>query len=257
MPSPARRADPSPRHLEERSLNAWPGAQQALYDGWLVRFSEGYTKRANCAVPFYPGSLEPAGKVSWCEEAYGRRGLPAIFKILPFAEPRDLDDLLARRGYERCDLTLVMCRDLAVPLTVAPACGSAVETGVDGAYLEEYARLNRIPAACVGNFADILGRTPGEVGYASIRRRGHLVACGLGILEGAHLGLYGIATCPDWRRRGLGRALVQSLLHWGVRAGGRCAYLQARLGNEAALALYEAEGFGPSYEYWYRVQASA
>ena len=34
-------------HLEELAMNAWPAIQTYLYDGWIVRFANGYTKRAN------------------------------------------------------------------------------------------------------------------------------------------------------------------------------------------------------------------
>lgn len=248
--------NPSPRQIEESSLNAWPGVTQSLYDGWVVRFSDGYTKRANCAVPFYAGALKPESKVAWCEGAYRRRGLPAIFKILPFAEPADLDERLSRRGYELQDRTMVMCRDLA-GLPTEEARGARIRDVADEQYLREYARLNLIPHADLPRIRDILSRTAGDVAYAAIARQDHTVACGLGILEGHHLGLYGIATDPDWRRHGLGSSLVRSLLAWGSVAGARLAYLQVRAVNTAARAMYDSWGFSLSYEYWYRVQPSA
>jgi len=43
------------RSVEERSLNAWPSLHQMLYDGWVLRFSNGYTRRANSVSPIYRG----------------------------------------------------------------------------------------------------------------------------------------------------------------------------------------------------------
>ena len=46
--------DISPRSIEEAALRAWPAAQQFLFDGWVARLSDGYTKRANSALLLYP-----------------------------------------------------------------------------------------------------------------------------------------------------------------------------------------------------------
>jgi N-acetylglutamate synthase len=39
------------RYIEELALNAWPSLQPLLLDGSVVRFANGYTRRANSMNP--------------------------------------------------------------------------------------------------------------------------------------------------------------------------------------------------------------
>ena len=80
------------RRIEEVSLNSWPALQQILFDGWLLRFSRGYTKRANSVNALYDSRVDVEEKVQVCEVRYRERGLPAVFRITPFAMPPDLGD---------------------------------------------------------------------------------------------------------------------------------------------------------------------
>lgn len=47
--------------LEELSMNALPALQTILYDGWVIRFADGYSNRANSVNPIYP-SIENVHK---------------------------------------------------------------------------------------------------------------------------------------------------------------------------------------------------
>lgn len=52
-----------------------------------------------------------------------------------------------------------------------------------------------------------------------------------------------VGVVPDARRRGVARALIAALLDEAVRRGAREVFLEVRVDNAAALALYESEGF--------------
>jgi len=52
-----------------------------------------------------------------------------------------------------------------------------------------------------------------------------------------------IAVIPNWRRRGVGRALVQDIFAGASRAGARRLFLEVREQNTAARALYANMGF--------------
>ena len=51
-----------------------------------------------------------------------------------------------------------------------------------------------------------------------------------------------VAVRESFRRRGIGRALLEKILAAGMRSGVKCAFLELRAGNSAAF-LYEKCGF--------------
>ena len=61
-----------------------------------------------------------------------------------------------------------------------------------------------------------------------------------------------MATLPEARRRGHGRAILHTLAAWGAAAGCTRALLQVEQGNVAAQTLYARAGFVAQHEYHYR-----
>src|SRR5579883_2829124 len=85
--------------VEETCLNAWPALQQVLFDGWVLRFSRGLSRRANSANPLAGarGATEPL--IAGCEALFRRHRLPTIFR-LPSLVGGDVDARLAARDAE-------------------------------------------------------------------------------------------------------------------------------------------------------------
>ena len=86
---------------EALSFNTHPCLEEEMYDGWLLRYAEGYTKRANSVNVVGASIISIAEKIQKCEEKYAERHLPIVFKITPMAS--ELDDVLGQMGYFAVD----------------------------------------------------------------------------------------------------------------------------------------------------------
>lgn len=93
--------------LEELSLNAFLSLQQILYDGWILRFAEGYTKRANSVTPLYPSSGDLTQKIYRCEQIYESFNLKPIFRLTNISQSKTLDQTLEKLGYQKqCNVSV-------------------------------------------------------------------------------------------------------------------------------------------------------
>ncbi len=93
-----------------------------------------------------------------------------------------------------------------------------------------------------GNFRDALAS-----GYcASVgEREGRIVAYGVLMLAPGEAQILNLSVVPDARRQGLGRALLRRFIDDARRLGAEQVFLEVRVSNAAAIALYESEGFVP------------
>jgi GNAT superfamily N-acetyltransferase len=239
------------RQVEEAGLNAWPAHQQVLYDGWLLRFADGYTKRANSVNPLYPSNLEVEAKIERCEAFYRRAGLPPVFRLTPLA-PRELDAALEGRGYLVLHPTRVLTLDLSSWSTLEPALVNVRELPLEQ-WMGVFSEISGSLVAKQPAHAQILRNILNPYLCAAIEIDGRWLACGLGVQEGEWFGLFDIVTHPERRRQGLSTCLISAMLDWAISQGARWSYLQVMESNQPALGLYAKLGYTDRYEYWYRV----
>lgn len=239
------------RRIEEAAHNSWPALQQLLFDGWIIRYAQGYTKRANSVTPLYPSLLPAEEKITYCEHFFAQKHLPTIFSLPSFSvESQQLDQLLAQRGYHALDRTLVWFSKLnSDPATDNPALHSISLASWFPIYCQFSTRYSQLQDL----HRDLLERIPPPFMYAALYLQGVPVACGLGVLEHEALGIFDVVTDPQQRRKGYGTQLVAGMLAWGKQHGAQYAYLQVEDANYAAQDMYTKLGFQYCYHYWYRL----
>jgi GNAT superfamily N-acetyltransferase len=235
------------RQIEETSLNAWPALNVLFYDGWILRFANGYTKRANSITPLYRGELDVYSKIDFCAQQYRQQGLQPIFRLSKINNVAGLDARLAAQAYEKIDQTSVRGRPLQGEFELA-AGADVIDLTV---WLQIFHELN--PGRDMETHQAILERVIGRLCPMVLSNGADKVACGLGILQGAYFGLFDIVTRESERRKGYGRQLTKSLLAWGQEQSAVYAYLQVMLNNKPAQSLYQQVGFSEQYQYWYRI----
>ncbi|MCG7409584.1 GNAT family N-acetyltransferase [Paenibacillus sp. ACRRX] len=239
--------------IEELSLNNWPSLSTLLYDGWILRFADGYTKRANSINPLHYSTCDLNTKIEHCESLYSVHQLQPTFKITPFVQPLNLDHVLEQKGYSLVDLTSVQTLDLHH--INEPLLNSVIiEDQMSTEWIENYCRLNRV----IDKHKDIMERMLSNIktkkGFVSLCFEDQVIACGLGVIEREYIGLYDIVTDLSFRNQGFGEQMILNLLKWGRANGATHSYLAVVAHNEPALRLYSKLGYSEVYKYWYRVK---
>jgi len=239
------------RKLEEITLNSWPAAYSRLRDGWIMRYAGGYTNRSNSVYPLYDSHESLSHKIEEVRSFYRSRDLPPMFKLTQESKPVFLDNTLEEMGFQEIDRALVMTKTLdskrldISDLDIFPT--------PEERWLDIFFSLNKRARGNKSWAKKLLSMVISESFFVLLKKEGNDVGCGLAVIEGDHIGLFGIAVLETERRKGYGIQITEKLLELGKKRGARIAYLQVDKPNINAIRLYSRVGFKMEYEYWYRV----
>ena len=241
------------KQLEQISMNAWPALQTKHYDGWIMRFANGVTRRSNSVYPLFESTIPVEDKVKYCENFYTPKSLPTLFKMTSNVFPSDLDSILASKGYKRdadASVQIISVRNT----TNFDRRIIHLNSQYDPKWIERFVKFNRYDPSNIKGYDEIIKQISFKRIFLDLIIDNQYAGCGLGVVEDKFLGIFDIVVNPDNRRNGFGKMIVESLLSWGKDNGAETAYLQVMLDNDPALNLYRKMGFKETYKYWYRVK---
>lgn len=241
------------RRLEELAFAGWPALESRDVCGWRLRFSNGYTKRANSINALEGNPQIGPEVVAGLEAAYRERGQAPVWRLSPLA-PAGIADILAARGYRTIERSLVQVCPLG--RRFAPAPEVAIQAAPTEPWIEAFAAHSPVRPEHRDTMRRMLAAIAAPVGFAFVEEAGRPMAMAIGALNGDHMGLFDVLVMPHARRRGLARKVTESLYAWAWGQGARFAYLQVVATNAAAIPLYAAQGFRTVYDYEYFVPPS-
>jgi ribosomal protein S18 acetylase RimI-like enzyme len=244
--------------IEEACWNAFPSLQQVLLGDWLLRFSEGLTRRANSVNPLSARPEDIAAAITAGEALYHAHGLPAIFRVPSIVGPA-LNRGLSARGYasegESCVLYgAIAGLDLgAGPGVAAPDPAVRLWRSPRAEWLRAMARLQGHTAAQSRVYRRIVGAIAIPARFALLAVDGAPAALAYGAIHDGLLVYESVVTDPARRRQGLARRVIASLAGWARDSGATGACLEVEAANAPARALYAGFGLGTElYRYHYR-----
>jgi GNAT superfamily N-acetyltransferase len=230
------------RHSPSRSI-----AAVTIAGG--VAFFGGVTYPANQIVGMgLYGEVTPED-VDRVEHFYRSRGVPATVVVSPLAHPSLLPHL-GQRSYRIAEFNSVLIRPIAPNESFTPPAEIAVER-VSEETASPWAR------AIAQGFSDIvpvsedvfsgLADLPGALNFlARIEIMVVGGCCGRIIPEARIAALYGTATLPEFRRRGVQSALIARRLHEAALAGCEYAVVSTQPGSGSQRNM-ERRGFRVAY----------
>lgn len=238
------------RTLEEYTCLTWPALETVELDGWLLRFANGVTGRANAVYPLYPSKRDVLEKIALVEQHYRSRGIRPAFKL---AEPlhKTLDAILDQHGYTFYNDSRVMTVTLGADIPT-PTHEVHLESFSD-AWMADYGRIHPERGTQTPTYRDLLMSPVGTRVYASVWADGQRAAVGVLSSSRPYGGIYCMATHPDYRGQGMATSIVQAMLQHAHAHRMQHVFLQVMGENATAQNVYRRCGFEVNYRYWYRV----
>ncbi len=247
------------RRLQEILMNAWPAHHYYFLNGWILRFTNGVTARANSVFPlYYTGNLETLDQdINFVEKAYKYFNLPAIFTIPNFFEPNNLDIRLLEHGYQQLG-----CITNTMINSVQELKNENINENFTYFFhserLKEYSQFlakfsNRDQEAQHVLEALYNRIIIPQKRFIIARYKKEIIGTLTGILDNlGFLYIVDVLVHPDFRRQKIATSMFFSLINnWCIPNKIKTIWLQVETENNEAINLYSKLGFKRAYSYYY------
>ncbi len=242
--------------IQEIFLNSWPAKGYYFLNGWILRYNEGITDRANAVIPLNYTGNNLDDDIDEVERIYEKMNLKPSFMIHDYHEPKNLKSSLISRGYHVITPTKVMIssvQDLTFP---------TIESNYDynfcdkrerefSKFVIEFTHWTKDEQEIISNLTNRI-IIPDKL-FEIVRYNGLVIASMMGVLvRKRYLYIADVLVHPNFRRKHIASTMLYRLLQeWTYKKGAKIVWLQVEEDNENAFNLYKNLGMNPIFEYSY------
>ena len=252
------------RTLEKKAANGWMAFETHEYDGWEMRFGNGYTGRANSVSVYEDSTKRLEDKVVYCENLYKAQGLPCNFKVTD--ADKELSEYLLNRGYKVVTPSDVMILDtdseeFAKVLSDegiadnAEAFKDVIFSDEPADWFDPYFEFEGFTdEKKIETYKQFHANTKVTKLYVTLMHEGKVAAVASCAIEGEYSLLHNVIVDKKYRGLGLGKKLCLAAILKSKELGAKYSYLQVIKDNDVAVNLYKKLGYKKVYEYCYLKQ---
>ncbi len=240
--------------FQELSNNAWPAKSYQLLNGWILRFSEGVTSRANSVLPLHYSGTDVGLDIQIAENAYLSHQLPPCFMIPDFFAPSDLKRHLKFKNYQQSKETSVMEAPIENILKMELNDSLLIKSFSFNSkewFSTFLSCSNFFDLSFNKKYAKILDRINLPKQFFLTKDKGKPVGVVLAVLERNHLGILDLVVEENFRQMGIATSLLFHAAKWGESNGAQFCYLQVVKENLPAISLYRKMDFHHVFSYFY------
>ena len=250
------------KKFQESLLNSWPAKHYYFLNGWILRFTDGVTSRANSVLPInYTGSSKTCEKdIGIVEKAYKTFNLPSIFMMHDFYEPAELDDILKARGYIQYGPTTNV---MSIPIEemVFKSINKKISYNLYNERVSQFSEFHgKFSKRSIENQKVLEAiaskiKIPQKI-FILAKYQGNAVGALMSVIDAlGHLSLTGLLVNPEFRRERIATSMIYKLIEdWAKIKGAKIVWLSVESDNNAAINLYNKLGLNKIFSYYYLIK---
>ncbi|UCG02310.1 MAG: GNAT family N-acetyltransferase [Candidatus Heimdallarchaeota archaeon] len=241
--------------VQEIANNCWPAKEYFFLNGWILRFTDGATSRANSVLLLYYFGSHLEEDISLVEKTYQIHNLPTKFMLHDYYAPSELKSKLMTLNYQIDPIVDIMGNkiDNLHQISSSKEYNYINYTDKPKEWSEAFIRLetNRSFEEKRGILGIMDRIIFPKKEYFAATTGNRIVGIVLGVVERHYLGIMDLIVDPNYRRQGIATSLLNMVVEWARECGCNHIFLQVVRENHSAVSLYRKMNFKRLYSYFY------
>lgn len=246
------------RRLIINLMNSWPAKYYFFHKGWILRFTNGVTYRANSVLPldYYGNRKTFNSDLDLVEKAYQIYNLPTIFTMHDYYKPRYLHKELINKNYREVAYTVALGARIIniTPKDVNENYDYSFQNKRNGDFsyfLSKHSSRSEEQQKTINSITQrikILNKC-----FIVVKFQDLIIGTLMGVLDlNGYLYLADIFVDPTYRNQGIAKSMIYKIIHeWVNPRYINLVWLQVEIENKHAINLYENIGLKELYNYYY------